>query len=55
MDPITFLRKYISALTNPGGFVQEAESVADKIRARNAATEEAIDKLLRQPNNQDFR
>ena len=55
MDPITFLRKYISALTNPGGFVQEAENVARRIQARNAATEEAIDKLLRQPKNQDFR
>lgn len=55
MDPITFLRKYISALTNPGGFVQEAASVADKLQARNRETEEAIDRLLRPSKNQDFR
>ena len=45
MDPLTFLRKYIGALVNPGGFVQEAQSVADKIQARNQATEEAIKKM----------
>lgn len=39
------LEKYVRALINPGGFVQEAQSVADKIQARNQATEEAIKKM----------
>jgi len=45
VDPLTFLRKYIGALVNPGGFVQEAQSVADKLQERNRATEEAIKKM----------
>lgn len=54
MSPLDFLNKYISALVNPVGFVGEAQDVANKIQERNRMTEEAIDKLLRQPENQEY-